>query len=212
LALSIVALVGAGIVWRATASEPPRADLVADSPGDAPAVTSTTVTTGSTTTAPPPTSAPGTRFAAQAPPTPTSLVIPAIDVDVAIVPVGIRADGGMEIPSTTEAGWFEPGVHPGAPFGSAVIAAHIDFGGKPGAFFRLREIQVGEQVVVRLADGTDRTYQVTERNQVAKQDLPTEEVFRRNGPPVLTLVTCGGAFDRSARHYRDNIVVRAVPI
>jgi hypothetical protein len=28
---------------------------------------------------------------------------------------------------------------------------------------------------------------------------------------VLTLITCGGAFDRGARHYTDNIVVRAAP-
>jgi len=28
---------------------------------------------------------------------------------------------------------------------------------------------------------------------------------------VLRLVTCGGEFDASRRHYRDNVVVTAVP-
>lgn len=32
------------------------------------------------------------------------------------------------------------------------------------------------------------------------------------GSPRLTLITCGGPFDAEARHYRDNIVVTAVPV
>ena len=32
-----------------------------------------------------------------------------------------------------------------------------------------------------------------------------------DGPPGLTLITCGGAFDRGVRSYEDNIVVRAAP-
>jgi hypothetical protein len=34
-------------------------------------------------------------------------------------------------------------------------------------------------------------------------------VWRRSGPPVITLVTCGGDF--AAGSYRDNIVVVAEP-
>jgi hypothetical protein len=29
---------------------------------------------------------------------------------------------------------------------------------------------------------------------------------------VLTLITCGGAFDPDQRRYSDNIVVRATPV
>lgn len=209
LLASALLMVGVVVAWRSEATAPPRADLVT---GDS----------TSTPTSPPPTTAPdrdltaqGTparRLAVRPAPAPAQLVIPSIGVDVPIRPVGIRADGGMEIPSATEAGWFSPGPHPTAPFGSSVLAAHIDYGGRPGAFFHLREIQVGQRVTVRFADGSDRTFQVTERTQVPKAELRVDEVFRTTGPPVLTLVTCGGAFDRSARHYRDNIVVHAVPV
>jgi hypothetical protein len=53
---------------------------------------------------------------------------------------------------------------------------------------------------------------VTERFQVGKAELPVEELFRTGGDPVLTLITCGGAFDPDERRYRDNIVVRAAPL
>jgi hypothetical protein len=41
-------------------------------------------------------------------------------------------------------------------------------------------------------------------------ELPPE-VFAAGGPPRLVLITCGGAFDRSTRHYADNVVVFADP-
>ena len=60
-------------------------------------------------------------------------------------------------------------------------------------------------------DGTVRRFVVKERFQVQKTVLPTGELFRTDGAPVLTLITCGGRFDESRGHYFDNIVVRAVP-
>jgi hypothetical protein len=44
-----------------------------------------------------------------------------------------------------------------------------------------------------------------------KKDLPTG-IYSRNGSPRLVLVTCGGPFDVSTGHYRDNIVVTASPV
>jgi hypothetical protein len=44
-----------------------------------------------------------------------------------------------------------------------------------------------------------------------KSKLPTS-VFRRTGPARLVLVTCGGPFDAATGHYRDDVVVTAVPV
>ena len=38
------------------------------------------------------------------------------------------------------------------------------------------------------------------------------ELFPTTSDPVLTLITCGGQFNRKSRHYADNIVIRATPI
>jgi hypothetical protein len=67
-------------------------------------------------------------------------------------------------------------------------------------------------VTVRDAGGTDHRFVVGERFQVEKAQLPVEELFRTGGDPVLTLITCGGAFDPDQRRYSDNIVVRATPV
>ena len=143
---------------------------------------------------------------------PRSLSIPSLGVESPIVPVGLEPDGAMQIPGAAEAGWYLPGRLPGAATGSAVIAAHVDYEGEPGVFIDLRRIEEGSEVVVTDEDGTVHRFTVTERFQVDKDELPTAELFRSGGDPVLTLVTCGGAFDPGDRSYSDNIVVRAVPV
>ena len=143
---------------------------------------------------------------------PERIVIPSLNVDAPVVSVGMNPDRSMEIPGAFEAGWYDRGPLPGDDRGSAVIAGHVDHRESPGVFIDLRRLEVGEQVSVHDADGVQHGYTVTERFQIDKKQLPSRELFRRNGPPVLTLITCGGAFDRKLRSYDDNIVIRAVPL
>jgi sortase (surface protein transpeptidase) len=148
---------------------------------------------------------------AAAPAVPLVLSIPSLAVESRIVPVGLEDDGTMQIPGADEAGWYLPGRLPGAATGSAVIAAHVDYEGSPGVFIDLRRIEIGSEVEVTDAEGTVHRFTVAERYQVEKDYLPVEELFRTGGEPILTLVTCGGAFDPNDRSYSDNIVVRALP-
>ena len=107
-------------------------------------------------------------------------------------------------------GWYRFGVGPGAPSGSAVLAGHVDDRIQgDGAFHRLAHLVVGDAVQVTLADGTVLTYRVTAVAHVAKAALPAGQVFARDGPPRLTLVTCGGDFDRAVGGYVDNVIVTA---
>ena len=142
---------------------------------------------------------------------PTRLSIGVIGVDVGIRAVGVQPDGQLEIPDETEVGWYGLGSAPGAP-GTTVFAAHVNWHGRPGPFLRLSELEPGAEVIVTSADGTSRTYSVTERAQYPKASLPTERVWNRSGPETLVLITCGGDFDATQRRFRDNVVVYAVPI
>jgi sortase (surface protein transpeptidase) len=109
-------------------------------------------------------------------------------------------------------GWYRFGVGPGAAAGSAVLAGHVDDHIQGyGAFHGLARLAVGNPVQVTLADGTVVTYTVSAVTHVAKDALPAGQVFARDGPPRLTLVTCGGAFNRAVGGYVDNVVVTAVP-
>lgn len=199
MAISVVLLLVAG-AWFLRGGSDPSSDLIG-----APATTTSTSTTTTipTTTAPPVTEAP--------PAEPVTLTIPSLGVDAAVVPVGLEPSGEMEVPPATEAGWYLHGPRPGAPSGTAVIAAHVDYGGRRGVFFDLRSLQVGDEVSVGDAGGVQHRFVVTERYQVDKDELPIEQIFVATGDPGLTLITCGGVFDSGVRSYEDNIVVRAVP-
>lgn len=145
-------------------------------------------------------------------PAPQRLRIPAIGVDAPVGPVGVEPDGQMTVPTdVAEIGWYRHGPVPGAT-GSAVLAGHVDSRTQGrGAFFSLDRLAPGDEVEVTDAAGDTTTWVVTGRQTIDKDVLPLEEVFRRDGPARLVLVTCGGDFDGSARSYRSNVVVTAEP-
>jgi hypothetical protein len=154
---------------------------------------------------------PGFLRPAEVRPGPTRLRIDGIGVDVDVVPVGVDEAGDMQVPGPTVAGWYEFGPRPGEP-GSALLAAHVDYDGRPGAFFRLREVAPGDRVEVSGPDGTPLTLAVTEVTRVPKAGLAATGAFDRSGPARVVLVTCGGPFDRARRSYEDNVVARAEPV
>ena len=45
---------------------------------------------------------------------------------------------------------------------------------------------------------------------ISKQDLDLREVFKRDGEPLLRILTCGGTYRRSGG-YQANVVVTARP-
>ena len=100
---------------------------------------------------------------------------------------------------------------PGAKSGAVLIAGHVDSAkAGAGAFFRLKDARAGDLIQVTTQNGRTFTYKVTSVQTMLKKDLPTS-IYSRTGKPRLVLVTCGGPFDSSAGHYRDNVVVTAVP-
>jgi LPXTG-site transpeptidase (sortase) family protein len=142
---------------------------------------------------------------------PERITIPSIGAAAPVLPVGLEADGTMEIPrDVATVGWFEPGVRPGEE-GSAVLSGHVDSRTQgPGAFFDLEDLDVGDEVIVEGGRQT-RTWRVVARQRFAKDQLPVDDLFTRSGTPRLVLITCGGAFDAGARSYSDNVVVVAEP-
>ena len=104
------------------------------------------------------------------------------------------------------------GAEPGEPYGSVVVAGHVDDRRETVALFRLRSLRLGDTIVALGDDGRSRTYRVSAVREVRKQQLVARlEPFRQDVATRLVLVTCGGAFDPVKRSYADNIVVFAVP-
>ncbi|WP_222710690.1 class F sortase [Quadrisphaera setariae] len=144
-------------------------------------------------------------------PVPVGVSVPRIGVSSSLLPLGIAADGALQVPDLGEAqsaGWLTTSAVPGRP-GPSVIAGHVDSRSGPAVFFRLHELVPGDQVDVQLDDGSTVTYSVDDVVRVSKDAFPTAEVYGPRPGPVLRLLTCGGAFDRATGHYEDNVIVFA---
>lgn len=203
LALSIV-LALSGIAWISIASAPPPEVSVGSRP----------VATGTTPPSAPALGAQALHDAHGLGPTqPTQLVIPAIGVKTRILPVGLDSSGGVAIPDDIRlVGWWSLGVTPGANRGSAVLVAHRDgvVQGR-GVFYGLGALTVGDRVTVQDSAGRSLDYRVTAREYIRKRALPLAELFAVDGPPRLTLISCGGPYIKDQGGYQDNIVVTALP-
>lgn len=173
----------------------------------------------SVTTAPPTPAVDVPVTAATVPPSaaavpPVDVRIDAIGIDVPVIPVGVESEGFMQLPpDPAVAGWYEFGPTPTSSTGNTVIAAHIDSPDYPiGPFASLRDVPAGAEVLVSSQDGSQNRYAVQTVTYYAKAELPVEQLFARDGAPALVLITCGGEFDRSTGHYRDNVVLVATPV
>ncbi len=146
-------------------------------------------------------------------PRPVRAQLGSVGIDAAVRPVGVRADGQMQIPKNPEVlGWYRFGAAPGASGGGAtVLAGHLDskqYG--LGQMVRLRQVEVGDRLRVGTRDGSTTSYVVKSVRRFDRQRLPAE-LFTRTGPERLHLITCGGAYD-SKSGYELNLVVTAVPV
>ena len=115
----------------------------------------------------------------------------------------------METPKDpAKAGWYRPGTTPGA-IGPSVIAGHVTWDRVPAVFFKLTELDPGDRIDVRRADGTTAVFTVDRTATYPKDDFPTVEVYRNLDHAGLRLITCGGDFSEKDSRYADNVVVYA---
>jgi sortase (surface protein transpeptidase) len=141
---------------------------------------------------------------------PVRVSIPALHVAVPVVGLGQMPDGSMQVPADAKTvGWYTRAPTPGS-LGPAVLAGHVDFKKQPGTFAELSRLKAGDPVTVNRQDGSTATFAVTKVERYAKNRFPSEAVYGPINHAGLRLITCGGDFDSSSGHYRDNIVVYAV--
>lgn len=147
---------------------------------------------------------------------PAKMVIPAINADSTLIPLGLNPDKTFAVPPVSnpkQASWFDGGPTPGEP-GPAVILGHIDGHKIQGIFWRLKELKPGDVVEIFYMDNTERDFHVTRNIQAPKNNFPSREVLGFTPYPELRLITCGGAFDPHGAadgtgSYMDNTIVFA---
>ena len=145
-------------------------------------------------------------------PIPVRVKIPRLAVDAVVLPVGLDAANVVEVPSDIRVvGWYKLGVPPGAYRGSAVLVGHRDGRAQGrGVFYDLGLLDVGDRIAVSGESNESLNFRVVARESIDKKRVPYEELFAVDGPPRLTLISCGGFYDVQNGGYQENVVVTAV--
>ena len=141
---------------------------------------------------------------------PVGLIIPAININTTIAPVGVTADGAMGVPvGPTSTTWFDLGARPGQ-IGSAVIAGHE--GWKDGIFAifdDLNKLQPGDKIYVVDDQGAMRTFIVQSLGIFGQDDSAITVFNSSDGLAHLNLITCEGTWNAAEKSYSNRLVVFA---
>lgn len=150
---------------------------------------------------------------------PTRLVIPDLQVDAAVVQVGLDEYGNLGAPShdqRTKAGWYALGPRPGDGRGNVLMDGHTFV--NDSAIFKsdfAEKIHVGMAISVAGADGVAHRYTATTvLPAVNKKDeypgvVGQYKLYDFAGPERLVIVTCSGSFNWITKTHEDVSIVIA---
>jgi hypothetical protein len=133
---------------------------------------------------------------------------------VGIRAVGTTANGLLDVPpDIDEAGWWSGGSKLGDPFGSTLVAAHVDSRTQGlGPFSSLLSVRRGDRLIVWSQD-LKQTYRVDSLRLRPRSAVigPRSALHSPSGERRLTLVTCAGPYVVSKGGYQNLAVVVATP-
>lgn len=142
---------------------------------------------------------------------PVRIEIPVLHVSAPVTPLGLSADGTVQIPPLGNhnlAGWYDHSVTPGQD-GSSVILGHVDSATGISVFFYIKTLHPGNEIEIIRADGSTAIFTVDGVQKITKATFPASVIYSNVSYPSVRLITCGGPFDSATRQYLDNIVVYA---
>lgn len=128
-----------------------------------------------------------------------------------VEPVDVEENGTLGVPgSWYTAGWYSGGALAGEK-GNLIIDGHYDTNtGAPGAFWGLKNLQIGDKVFVFDEIGRTFKYSVNSSVYVSVTDPNRASVFESGEDKLLTLITCGGIWNPISGMYDKRLVVTAV--
>jgi len=141
---------------------------------------------------------------------PVRLIIPSVAINAQVEWVGTQPNADLATPTQNpwdDVGWYNQGPYPGER-GSAVIDGHLDRpGGFPAVFWHLRDMHVGDEVLVKNKSGKTLRFQVTRIELYPPQDAPIQDIFGNWGGTYLNLITCAGDWIPSQHQTNLRLVV-----
>ena len=144
---------------------------------------------------------------------PVRIVLPS-GRPVPVAAVGTTPRGLLDVPADVDvAGWWRGGARLGDPFGSILVAAHVDSRTQGlGPFAELLEVAPGSRVDL-WSDGLRQRFRVRSRQLVPQGSLVDDSwIFDVAGASRLTLVTCAPPYDAARGGYQNLAVLTADPV
>lgn len=143
---------------------------------------------------------------------PVGIMLPS-GAQMRVLPAVTGPTGVLQVPGDVgRAGWWDSSSRIGDPFGSIVVAAHVDsFTQGIGEFAELLDMHPGDEVRLESANLRQRFRVVTAHLEPKTSLAADSRVFAPDGDARLVLITCGGTYDPDLGGYQDNMVVIAIP-
>jgi hypothetical protein len=128
--------------------------------------------------------------------------------------VGTAADGSLDVPDDIRvAGWWRGGARIGDPFGSTLVAAHVDsYTQGLGPYASLLAARAGQRIEVSSAHLSQAFAVISLRVWPRHALRRHPEIFSARGARRLTLVTCAGPFLADHGGYQNLAVITARPL
>jgi LPXTG-site transpeptidase (sortase) family protein len=156
------------------------------------------------------------------------LVISKFGIEAPLTLKTVGLDGVMPAPNGPDdvviydfSAWPGKGGAPGKG-GNIIVSGHVDSGQKAckngsvqppceAVFWDISRLRVGDEVEVKLGSDTHR-YRVTSNQPVPAVSPLWDQIVSSTAQESITLITCGGDFNRETREYNSRQVVTAVRI
>ncbi|WP_134768101.1 class F sortase [Nocardioides sp. 1609] len=161
--------------------------------------------------APPAATAP--RVGSSTPEPPVAIRLPD-GTSMPVLEAGTTSDGLLDVPPDVRAaGWWPGGSRVGDPFGSTLVAAHVDSRAQGlGPFASLLQVQRGDTVRLR-SRRLEQVFRVTSLRLVPRSSFERRpRLHSPRGTRRLVLVTCAPPYDTTRGGYQNLAVVSAVPV
>lgn len=138
------------------------------------------------------------------------IIIPSVEIDAPVVVKGVDENGVMESPDNAfDVAWYDFTSRPGEG-SNAVFSGHVDYVNVgPAVFWRLKDVQRGDRLQIRYADGITVDYAVAAVNTFDAATAPIDQIVGATPKDSVTLITCAGTFNSQTRQYDKRLIVRA---
>jgi hypothetical protein len=141
-------------------------------------------------------------------PTPYKVELPTMGRTQPIVRVGIDKDRKMVVPrNAKDVAWLDQGPIPGRTR-NVVLAGHINYSGQRGSFEGIGRMKKREDIYLVLKNGKKMHFKVAWVCTFPRDTEHASQIMGNTNVTSVTLVSCGGTYDRSAGTHDKRIVVR----